>query len=336
MSMLRGICITLVVALFVLSAPINGHAAEKILKLASFVPPVYILHKPIFEKLAADLDAATGGSVKIQIYPSGELGKGPVEQYKRVVSRIAEIVYGISGYTSSIFPKTLLIELPGVSNGHKDATAKLWKVMDAHLRGEFKKAVPLALFVTPPAVLIMRDKPVRNLPDIAGLKIRVPSSSAASVIESYGATPVLMPANKVYTAISTGVIDGVLMGSPALISFKLIETAKYVVTNLPEIPTAIYLAANAEAYNELSPDERRILDGLTGLDISQRAAAELAKLGQLALAKFAKKDGAETIVLTQKARAAFDAKANQAVAELRSKLEAKGIPAGEIIAAMKR
>ena len=335
MGMLRGLCIAAAV-FCVLNAPATGNAAEKILKLASFVPPVYILHKPIFEKLAADLDAATGGSVKIQIYPSGELGKGPVEQYKRVVSRIAEIVYGIPGYTSSIFPRTLLIELPGISNGHQDATAKLWKVMDAHLRSEFKKTVPLALFVTPPAILIMRDKPVRNLPDLAGMKIRVPSSSAASVIESYGATPVPMPANKVYTAMSTGVIDGVLMGSPALLSFKLIETAKYVTTNLPEMPTAIYLAANAAAYNELSPDERRILDRLTGLDISQRAATGLAKLGRVAMAKFAKKAGAETIVLGQEARAAFDAKAAGAVAKLRAKLEAKGIPAGDIIAAMVR
>ena len=334
--MLRGVCIALVAALFVLGAPINGHAAEKILKLASFVPPIYILHKPIFEKLAADLDAATGGSVKIQIYPSGELGKGPVEQYKRVVSRIAEIAYGVVGYTSSIFPRTLLIELPGISTDHKDATAKLWKVMDSHLRGEFKKTVPLALFVTPPSVFIMRDKPIRNLSDIAGLKIRVPSSASAAIVEAYRATPVPMPANKVYTAISTGVVDGALMGSDSLLIFKLIETAKYVTTNLPEMPTAIYLALNAEAYNELSPDERQKLDSLTGAGISQRAAAGLAKFGQIALGKFANKPGAETIVLTQEARAVFAARASKAVAKLQAELEAKGIPAGDIIAAMKQ
>ena len=85
--------------------------------------------------------------------------------------------------------------------------------MDGHLRDEFKKTVPLALFVTPPAVLMMRDKPIRSLADLEGLKIRVASSSAAAVIEAYGATPVPMPANKVYTAMNTGVVDGALMGS---------------------------------------------------------------------------------------------------------------------------
>jgi len=322
------------VAAMALASATSGVAAEQVLKLASFLPPVYILHGPIFERLAADLDAATGGSVTIEIYPSGELGKGPVEQYKRAVSRIAEITYGLPGYTSSVFPKTLLIELPGVSQGHADATAKLWKVMDKHLRGEFKKTVPLALFVTPPAVFMMRKKPVRSLDDLAGLKIRVASSSAAAIVEAYGATPVPMPANKVYTAMSTGVVDGALMGSDSLLIFKLIETTKYVTTNLPEMPTTIFLVANEDAYNELSDADRAALDSLTGLDISLRAADGLAKFGDIALAQFAGMEGVETIVLSNESRAAFEARAAAAVAKLKAEFDAKGIPATEIIADM--
>ncbi len=334
MNIIRRTIITAAAAALVIGGIASGAAAGQVLKLASFVPPIYILHKPIFEKLATDLDAATSGSVKIKIYPSGELGKGPVEQYKRAVSRIAEITYGLPGYTSSIFPKTLLVELPGVSNGHADATAKLWKVMDKHLRAEFKKTVPLALFVTPPAVFMMRDKPVRNLADLAGLKIRVASSSAAAIVEAYGATAVPMPANKVYTAMNTGVVDGALMGSDSLLIFKLIETTKYVTTNLPEMPTTIFLVANEQALSELSDSDRAALDNLTGLDISQRSAAGLAKFGQIALSKFAGKPGAETIVLTDEIRATFDAKATAAVEKLKADFDAKGIAATEIIGDM--
>ncbi|MGR3343817.1 MAG: TRAP transporter substrate-binding protein [Paracoccaceae bacterium] len=334
MNTLRRTMFAGAVAAMALASAASGVAAEQVLKLASFVPPVYILHEPIFERLAADLDAATGGSVTIEIYPSGELGKGPVEQYKRAVSRIAEITYGLPGYTSSVFPKTLLIELPGVSQGHADATAKLWKVMDKHLRGEFKKTVPLALFVTPPAVFMMREKPVRSLDDLAGLKIRVASSSAAAIVEAYGATPVPMPANKVYTAMSTGVVDGALMGSDSLLIFKLIETTKYVTTNLPEMPTTIFLVANEDAYNELSDADRAALDSLTGLDISLRAADGLAKFGEIAMAKFAGMEGVETIVLSDESRAAFEARAAAAVAKLKAEFDAKGIPATEIIADM--
>lgn len=335
MSTLKRTFLAVAAATLVFGGSVTPAVAQNVLKLASFVPPVYILHKPVFVKLADDLKDATNGSTTIEIYPSGELGKGPVEQYKRAVSRIAEISYGLPGYTSSIFPKTLLIELPGVTQGHEDATAKLWKVMDAHLRGEFKKTVPLALFVTPPAVFMMKDKPIRSLDDLAGLKIRVSSSSAAAVIEAYGATPVPMPANKVYTAMSTGVVDGALMGSDSLLIFKLIETTKYVTTNLPEMPTTIFLVANEEAYNELSRADRAALDGLTGLEISQRSAAGLAKFGEIALKKFAGMSGTQTIVLSDDARAKFDAKAAKAVADLVARFEAKGLQASQILADMK-
>ena len=331
MSLFRRTLVAGMTASLALVGTVSAVSAKNVLKLATFVPPVYILHEPIFEKLAADLNVATNGSTTIEIYPSGELGKGPAEQYKRAVSRIAEITYGLPGYTSSIFPKTLLIELPGVTDGHEDATAKLWKVMDAHLRDEFKKTVPLALFVTPPAVLMMRDKPVRNLEDMAGLKIRVSSSSAAAIVESYGATPVPMPANKVYTAMNTGVVDGALMGSDSLLIFKLIETTNFITTNLPQMPTTIFMVANDDALNELSGADRAALEELTGPEISQRAAAGLAKFGEIALNKFASKEGAETIALSDELRAAFDAKAASAVEGLKAGFDAKGLPATQII-----
>ena len=77
-----------------------------------------------------------------RVYAAGALGKGPVEQYQRAVRRIAEISYGLPGYTSPVFPKTLLIELPGVAHGHQDATQKLWKVMDRPFAGRVQAHPP--------------------------------------------------------------------------------------------------------------------------------------------------------------------------------------------------
>ena len=330
----RTIIIFTTAAVLCVSA-LTTAAGEKVLKLASFVPPIYILHKPIFLKFADDLSAATNGSVKVEVYPSGELGKGPAEQYIRAAKRIAEISYGLPGYTSPMFPRNLLIELPGVTQGHRDATEKIWKVMDKHLIGEYKRTRPLAVFVTPPAVFMMRDKPVRTLADLKGLKIRVASKSAASIIEAYGATPVQMPATKVYTSMSTGVVDGALMGSDSLLIFKLIEPTKYVTVGLPEMPTTIFLVMNEEAYNELSSSEQSALDSLTGLQMSLRAADGLAKFGNIALKKFSGIEGKEVIELSAAERARFDAAAGEGVKIVIKDQNSKGVPAGDILAAMK-
>ena len=313
----------------------TSFAGEKVLKLASFVPPIYVLHKPIFLKFAEDLSAATNGSVSVKVYPSGELGKGPAEQYMRAVKRIAEITYGLPGYTSPMFPRNLLIELPGVTNGHRDATEKIWKVMDKHLIGEYKRTRPLAVFVTPPAVFMMRDKPIRTLSDLKGLKIRVASKSAASVIEAYGATPVQMPANKVYTSMSTGVVDGALMGSDSLLIFKLIEPSKFVTIGIPEMPTTIFLVMNENAYNELSSSEKSALNSVTGLGMSLRAADGLAGFGKFALKKFAGIPGKEIIELSAAEQEKFNTAAAQGVKNIIRYQKSKGIPADKILAAMK-
>jgi len=52
---------------------------------------VHILHRKVFTPLAEDLAKATNGDLTIKIYPSGTLGKGPVQQYKRVVEGVADI-----------------------------------------------------------------------------------------------------------------------------------------------------------------------------------------------------------------------------------------------------
>jgi TRAP-type C4-dicarboxylate transport system substrate-binding protein len=310
-------------------------AAETVLKFASFVPTQYVLHKPVFLKLGEDIAKATNGEVKIKIYAAGALGKGPVEQYQRAVRRIAEITYGLPGYTSSVFPKTLLIELPGVTRGHQDATRKLWKVMDTHLRKEFKRTRPLALFVTPPAVLMMRDKPVRSLADLKGLKIRASSKSAAAILTAYGATPVQMPATKVYTSMSTGVVDGALMGTGSLLIFKLIEPTKYVTMGLPEMPTTLFMVMNEDAYKELKPAHRAALDKLTGLGISLRSAQLEANFGEIGLKKFRGLPGKQVIELSAGAQAEFAKAAQKGVASVIKDIEGKGVPATTIYNAMK-
>ncbi|MFP6711464.1 MAG: TRAP transporter substrate-binding protein [Rhodospirillales bacterium] len=329
---------TALAATFALSAMTASSQvmAQKTLKLASFVPPIYVLHKPIFLKLAEDLKAATNGSVGIKVYASGELGKGPVQQYQRAVKRIAEISYGLQGYTSPIFPRNLLVELPGVAKNPEDATRKIWKVMDKYLRKEYRGTRPLAAFATAPAVFMTSKKGVHSPADLKGMKIRVPSKSAAAVVKAYGATPVLMPATKVYTSMSTGVVDGALMGADSLLIFKLIEPTMFVTTGLPEMVTEIFLTMNQKAYDELSSSEKSALDKLTGLGISLRASKGLENFGKKALSIFAKDKTKKIIALTTENRKKFDALAAKAVRDLVKEFEGKGIPAGEIISAMKK
>ena len=174
---------------------------------------------------------------------------------------------------------------------------------------------------------MMRDKPIHSMDDLAGLKIRVASSSAAAIIEAYGATPVPMPANKVYTSMNTGVVDGALMGSDSLLIFKLIEDHELRHHQPAGNANDDFPCGQRRSIERAGvPTTRAALDNLTGIGISQRAAAGLAKFGEIAMGRFAAKEGAEIIVLSDKERAAFDAAAAGAVADLKAEFDAQGVP----------
>ena len=161
---------TFLAATLALGAALPAAAVE--LKFASFTPPFHTVTAAVIDKLNDDVTRASGGDLTVKGYFGGELGAGPVEQYVRAVQGVADITWGLPGYTSSQFKKTMIVELPGVVPAGKCGCDALWDAMD-EIRGEFPGTVPLAIWTSEPNVMIMRDKVVRTPDDLAGLKIRV-------------------------------------------------------------------------------------------------------------------------------------------------------------------
>ena len=244
--------------------------AAQELKFANFTPPFHTVNESVIEKLNGDLSAATGGSLTVKGYHGGELGKGPVEQYVRAVQGAADITWGLPGYTSSQFQKTMIVELPGVvADGDSGADA-LCRAM-GEIEGEFPGTVPIALWTSEPNIMIMREKVVRSPDDLAGLKIRVAGATAGKVAEALGATPVQMPINQVYNALQTGLIDGVITGSSTLDDFKLDEVADSFTFGAPLGRLSFFAVMGEGAYNGLSDDARAALDAASGCDLSNNA-----------------------------------------------------------------
>ncbi|CAN0604028.1 unnamed protein product, partial [Ectocarpus sp. 12 AP-2014] len=156
-------------------------AATQELSFANFTPPFHTVNASVIEKLNTILSDATNGEVTVRGYHGGELGAGPVEQYVRVVQGVADIAWGLPGYTSSQFEKSMIVELPGTLTNQDAGYAAMWAAYDDHLAGEFPGTVPVALWTSEPNVLIMREAVVRKPADLAGLKIRVAGATAADV-----------------------------------------------------------------------------------------------------------------------------------------------------------
>ncbi|KMK66165.1 TRAP transporter substrate-binding protein [Puniceibacterium sp. IMCC21224] len=246
-------------------------AVAETLSFAHFVPPQHTITSSTIEPLQAAI-AKMSPDLEIQVYPGGELGAGPLEQYVRAVQGVADMVWGLQGYTSSQFPKTMLSELPGVKTDGQNGYDILWDAYESgQISGEFPATVPLALYLSEPNVFIMKDHDVRTPADVAGLKIRVSGSAAARVIEALGATAVQMPANEIYNSLQTGLIDGVVTGASAIGDFKLDEVANSYTTGVSLGQISFYVVMNKARYDGLSDKHRAAIDSIAGRALSKSA-----------------------------------------------------------------
>lgn len=107
--------------------------------------------------------------------------------------------------------------------------------------------------------IVTRDRPIRTLDDLQGLRIRAPTE-LLSVLERLGAEPVNMPMGEVYSAMAKGVIDGVVAPADTFRSLHFAEVANHF--NTMQIPRGAYpaRAISARRWNQLSPQQRAVLE----------------------------------------------------------------------------
>ena len=321
---------TLFAAAIAATASLSGTAVAQELKAAHFMPPMHPMDRGVMTPLADELNTATDGALTIRIYPAGELGKGPVQQYKRVVTGVADIAFGIPAYTPTQFKKTVMVHMPGLFSSGEEATNALWDNIDA-ISDEYGETKLLGLWANNPSVLLT-NKPVRTLADVEGLKVRTPNPVMAEIVKAWGGIPVSMPTTDVYNAMNTGVVDAVMIGPSGIRSYKLNEIAQHATVNIPSAVDSFYLLMNRSSWDGLSDEHKAKLDGLTGRELSLRGARAFYDAGQAGL-QLARDSGVNIIEIDEAADAEFRAAMADAVDTLVDKTSQEtGVDARAIVA----
>jgi TRAP-type C4-dicarboxylate transport system substrate-binding protein len=305
------------------------------LTLAHFMPPTHTLHQEVFQPLADALDEATDGALTLRIYPAGALGKGPVQQYKRVVEGVADITFCIHSYTAALFPLSQLITQPGLLSSAEAGTAKLWDILPAYLANEYREVKLLGLWAMSPTVLITRTHAVHTPADLAGMKVRISSPAESAVVQAWGGVPVAMPVTEAYNALNTGIVDAVLIQPSALYApWNLAEPGRYVTHNLPSPAATVFLAMNQTRWQQLQPAWQQTLKDLTGRSFSLDAARRWSGKDLDALAQAADDAGIQAIALTPDQRSQFAMASHDLVQAEIQRLEQQGVAADAIYRAL--
>jgi TRAP-type C4-dicarboxylate transport system substrate-binding protein len=339
MMVLRNVLAAAAAGAFVFTAtalltPIETVAAD--LKLAHFTSPKHPMDRLFMRPWTQKIQKMSGGSLKIKIFPGGKLGKGPRAQYKRAVDGVADLTFGLQGYTSTIFKRTTMVELPGLAANSGELVRKFWKVYRKYMRPEYKKVKVLAIWVGEAPVFMTRNKPIKTLDDIKGLKIRTPSANQSRWLKALGATPVSFPVSQMYRALETGRVDALLVPPSVIRSFKIGEVAKYFTTGLDAAfgRSPFFLVMNKKAWNGLDSSHKIIIDRTTGADWSAKATAIYEKAGAGGLKSVTGTGKHEILSFSNADKAKMKSILLKARAKFVEELENQGIPAKAIIAAM--
>ena len=107
--------------------------------------------------------------------------------------------------------------------------------------------------------IVTRNRAVRTLADLEGLRLRAPAE-LLEVLRRFGADPVEMPMGEVYSALAKGVLDGVVAPADTLKSLHFAEVAHYFYTI--SVPRGAYAARamGLGRWNALSDEQRAILE----------------------------------------------------------------------------
>jgi TRAP-type C4-dicarboxylate transport system substrate-binding protein len=299
------------------------------------MPPVHHLHKAMFAPLAKDLAAATNGKLTIKIYSSGALGKGPVQQYKRVVQGVADIAFGVLIYTPKLFPKTMIVSKPGVGKTGAEVTRKMWGIYDKYLADEYKKTKLLAIFANWPSVIITRKKAVRTLADIKGMKLRTSGPFDIKHVNAWGAVGIYLPVTKTYNAMQNGVIDAIQIAPVAMQRpWNLNEPGDFVTVGADGTSSLFFVMMNKQSWDGLSSSEQAAISKLTGKEASIKASESWGKGDLRALKDAADGKKIQMVKLSAVEAAKFNAITAASVKKELAAMDKTGIPATEIFNAL--
>lgn len=256
-------------ALGLTGAP-SAQAQEVTLTLHQFLPAQANVPKLVLDVWADNIEEASDGRIKIDRFPSMQLGGRPPELMDQAIDGVADIVWTVVGYTPGRFPRTEVFELPFMMTNARAASRAYWEMFETHMEDtEFANVKILGTWVHGPG-MIHANKQVVTPSDMQGLKIRGGSRLVNSLLEKVGATPVGMPVPAVPEGLSKGVIDGTTIPWEVTAALKVPE----LVGNHTEFEgNALYvltfvLAMNKERFDGLPADLQKIIDDNSGLQFS--------------------------------------------------------------------
>ena len=201
-------------------SPAVGFSQAIKLKYAEFSPDTEKIHNLVSKPFVAAVMKEAAGSIDIEMFPNGALGRAPQQQAQMVLDGVADFAFVVPPFTPGRFPESEVFELPGLFQNLREATTVYTRMVLAGQVKDYEQYFPVALWGTPPFSIHARY-PINSVADLKGHKIRGSGVIQIEALKALGAIPVGMPPTEVPEAISRRTIDGATSQPAVVFDFGL-------------------------------------------------------------------------------------------------------------------
>ncbi|WP_027855259.1 C4-dicarboxylate TRAP transporter substrate-binding protein [Marinobacterium litorale] len=246
--------------------------SAKELRLAPGVPPAHPATDPLYTSLQESLPEASGGNLSgkllgPEIASLGDMRTG-------IKSGLVDIGLFLPAYFPADLPEfNLVADMAFLGSNPQAMGAAITEyiVTCEDCQDELKKlGIVFTSAHSTDIYRILSNKPVTDVDDFKGLRLRVGGPQYSRWVESMNGSPASIPVGEQFEALSQGVIDGTVASSADIVSFRLDDAIKYVT----EIPLGTFFsdishAVSLNTWKSLPAEDRRAL-----IEVSSLASAK--------------------------------------------------------------
>lgn len=224
----QSILISVLIILSMIFNSCQDQSSIRVIKLAHVLDPSHPVHQGM-EFMAKKLVEKSNGKMRMDIYPSGQLG---AERDLIELLQIGSLAMTkvSTAPLEAFVPEMKIFGIPYVfrDDDHR------WKILQGPigkkllLSGEDYFLRGMCYYDAGSRSFYTKDKPVKSPPDLTGLKIRVMKSiTAVSMVQALGGSATPIPWGELYTALQQGVVDGAENNPPSFYLSKHYEVCKF-------------------------------------------------------------------------------------------------------------
>lgn len=333
---MRSITTFLAAIIWLAGASMNTvQAAEVTLRFHQFLPLQSAIPKNGIEPWIEKIEAESNGRIKIEHYPSMQLGGAPPALYSQARDGVVDIIWTVLGYTPGLFPTAEAFELPFMTGDAEKGSVAFHNFMMDNGQKDFREVHPLCFHTHGPGVIHVKGDAVTSLDDLKGLKLRGPTRVITGMLAELGATPVGMPVPAVPEALSKGVIDGTVIPYEVSVPLKIAELTNAHTSFAGD--TGLYTATfgvlmNKAKYESLPDDLKQIIERNSGAEMARLFGKAMNDADKVGLA-VAQKSGNDVVFLDEGERAKWQQAVQPVIEGWIAEMDSKNLDGAKLIEA---